>query len=158
MKCSLIKKNSCLFFHSENFCKRDGIEDEIKIIIENLIIDEQIYHFYFTTIDDFTKICYDCILQIKKKYKYIQTYSISTFGFFFNLIYGNEFNDYSFDKALEYVEIFDYIYAPSDYRYYQFLLKFGYVVMFGNKEDYSGYAKEYLNSMQMDVIDLSNIN
>lgn len=66
------KIKSCSFFGHRNACLTKTQEKELKTLIEQLIIRQNVENFLFCSRSEFDQLCHEIVSQLKKKYAYIR--------------------------------------------------------------------------------------
>ena len=69
---------SCSFFGHRDVVITKNLKDKLKEIIENLIINENCYTFYFGEMGDFDNLCYEIVSEFKKFYPTINRIYVCT--------------------------------------------------------------------------------
>ena len=69
---------SCSFFGLRDVVITKNLKDKLKEIIENLIINENCYTFYFGEMGDFDSLCYEIVSEFKQFYPTINRIYVCT--------------------------------------------------------------------------------
>lgn len=70
--------SSCSFFGHRNIVISKNLEEKVKGIIKNLIINENCDTFFFGEMGDFDNLCYEIVSEFKKFYPEIQRIYVCT--------------------------------------------------------------------------------